>query len=113
MSFIVVLGSILPKLRSDLLKMSTGSCHLLPKTFQGFPRIIPKIISRIVWELTSIFLYKLLALHCPANILPMLLTPDLLSFSQTPEVLTSGPLSIFLLALSMPGFFSYLKACCT
>ena len=74
--------------------MSTGSCHLCLKTLQGFPYRL-KTISHILLELTYVFLYKLLVLHCPANILFVLLTPDLLSFPQVPRVLNSGPLSIF------------------
>lgn len=109
--FIAVLWSILPKLSSDLLKMSTESCHLFPKTLHGFP-IILKILSHILQELTSVFVCKLLALHHPANVLPVLLTPGLLSFPQPPRGLTSGPLSIFLLVHSMPSFFSFLKTCC-
>lgn len=87
--------SILCKLQSDLLKLLPGSCYLFPKTFQGFP-IISKTASQILWDLTSAFLYELFDLHCPVDALPMLLTLIFCHFLKH-QVLTSGPLSIFLL----------------
>lgn len=58
------------------------------------------------------FLCTLSALHCLADALSMLCPPGLLSFLLTPKVLTSWTLCIFLLALSIAGFFSSLRMCC-
>lgn len=53
------------------------------------------------------------SLHCRANALSVLLLLGLLSFPPTLKGLTLRTLFIFLLALSILGFFSSLRTCCT
>ena len=100
-----------PKTQHDLLEVSTGSCHLLLKTLQGFPfRLKQYLTSFWSWPLSS----STNSLSCIA-LLTSYLCFSLLTFHSLrhPEFLTqalcpSSPTP----ALPMPDFFSSLKTCC-